>query len=106
MVILSGNFSQEKRLTFVTEDFTTFFTTRTESCDLELTLGASSPKGSPIIATRVSVAVVVKPSSLANDISMLELPQAGDQKHQRSGTEKVPQRICVTLILPNFQTYG
>ena len=40
----SVNFSQEKCLTFVTENFTTFVTARKEICHMELTLGASSPK--------------------------------------------------------------
>ena len=41
-----ANFSPRKiGLKFVTENFTTFSTARKEICHLELTLGASSPKG-------------------------------------------------------------
>ena len=43
--ILCHIFSRKNRLkSFVTENFTTFFTSRKDICHLELTLGESSPK--------------------------------------------------------------
>ena len=44
MANFRSSFPRRKRLKFVTENFTTFFTARKEICHLELTLGPSLPK--------------------------------------------------------------